>query len=140
MMRMKQNKFSLMAKWIFFLALFFISTLCASPQTRDKYDALKGIWEGSRRETRDGETGETITIDGKPYNFDYLIEFRDEGVFYDINNNQVLNYAILDSGLLHVGNSFYVIEKLTSDSLVLLEYDKEDPDNPLVFRTYYKRR
>lgn len=141
-MGMKLSRYRRRIAWIVLAAplMIFAFADCARSQPGNALVALKGVWEGTKRETRDGETGEGITIDGNPYDFDYLIQFKENGVFQDIGNNEASRYSIKHDGLLHIGNSFYVIEKLTSDSLVLLEIDKDDPDDPFVFRTYYKKK
>lgn len=130
MRRMRVNKITLLG------LLMVVAINCCHPQSSE--ELLIGVWRGVKQELRDGETGEKYTLDGKPYKVNVLLEFQNDGTVIDLVINEKFHFSVEDR-LLNIGNRHYVIEKLTNNELVLLDFSKDDNENPFAFRIYYER-
>jgi hypothetical protein len=52
--------------------------------------------------------------------------------------NEKFSYELKDS-ILRLGNRLYIVEELTKDELVLLEYSKDDASTAWNFRQRFKK-
>lgn len=109
-----------------------------SCSAQSQEELIIGTWEGTKKELRNGETGEKYTLDGKPYKHINKIKFNKDLTGYDIYEDASFTYSFEDE-FFYIGNRTYVLEKLTTDELVIREYDKYTPDDPMAIRLYFKR-
>ncbi len=73
---------------------------------------IYGKWTGAKRTLKNGETGEKLTFDGKPYKNDWKLEFRKDGKSIDLVETMTFDFKVTGD-LLLIGDRKYKIEKLT---------------------------
>jgi hypothetical protein len=123
-----------LSKWVF--SLLVIGFFQCHSQTNDLL--ILGKWKGVKKELKNGETGENYTSDGKPYSNPMTISFNDDGTGYEEYGDEDFIYEIKDE-YINIGNRTFVIEKLDKSELILLEFDKYTPNDPLATRLYFER-
>ncbi len=112
--------------------------ILASCQGQADKSSIYGRWTGTKRTLRNGETGEKLTFDGKPYRNDEVLEFKADGTMFNVVDNMTVDFKV-NGDVLLLGDMIFKIEKLTDAELVIVEYDADDPNNETAFRSYYKR-
>ncbi|TRX50924.1 hypothetical protein FNH22_25055 [Fulvivirga sp. M361] len=121
-----------------YLILPFILFLIFSCQPTSSTEIIYGSWEAYKKVLRNGETGEKYTFDGKPYRTSLKFDLFEDGRGFEYSNNTEFQYSVRDS-ILILGNRNYIIENLDAESLILLEYNEDHPENPMAFRLFFKR-
>ena len=99
---------------------------------------LIGKWDGERTETKNGRK---LNSRGELMKEIMVFEFRDlSNVTDHTYAPKILNYryALKDS-VLCIGRGCFKILKLTTNELVLMDYNPSDPDNPLVYKHFFRR-
>ena len=131
------DKMTRLIQWTSTICLIlFFSTSCNS-QTKE--ELILGKWIGVKKELKNGETGEKYTLDGKPYTNPIVIIFSDDLTGYDEYGGDEFVYKF-ENEFIILGNRTYVLELLTDNELVLLEYDKYDPDDEMAIRLFFEKR
>ena len=110
--------------------------ISSQAQKKDNKGLIIGTWKGVKKELKNGETGENHTFDGKPYKTTEVITLKKDGTGIEYSLGLTFTYSF-SGDILVLGNRKYLIEKLTGNELVLLEYSDNYPDDPLAFRTYF---
>jgi hypothetical protein len=86
-------------------------------------DNFVGKWKCYHIELEDGNTGEDLTFDGKPYSCQGLVlELRSNKTGHESINDLEFTYSFQDS-LVQIGSRVYKIEKLTTDEMILLDHN-----------------
>lgn len=111
-----------------------LSMTCAA-QTSNK---IVGKWVAYKKDWKNGETGENVTINNKPFPIDLTIQFNEDGTALESQSNLVADYVISDTTLI-LGNRQYIIETLENNCLVIRAYEELNPDNPRAVRLHFKR-
>ena len=117
------------------LSIFIILT-CVQGQQKN-VNSIIGAWKSIKKELKDGEAGDKMTFDGKPYTPNMKICFDKDSVIVNQGGFEAkLDYVIRDSFLMF-GTKKYLIEKLDKDDLVLLEI--KTGAFKVEFRRYFKK-
>jgi len=119
-------------KNLLLLIILLISTVAFGQITKDQ---LVGSWQCYHLELENGDTGEELTFDGKPYTCDVIIDLRSNMTGIESSGGIDFQYALQDS-ILMLGNRYYKIESLTKSELILL--DKPSP-NPFSLANYRQK-
>ncbi len=109
-----------------------------APNQHNISELLIGKWEGYKMDKRNGDTGEDITLDGKPYTTETILEFYGDGKGYDYDSDTYFRYFI-ENNIILMGNRFWEIEKITEEELILVEYDLEYGPSEFDFRSYFRK-
>ena len=100
-----------------------------------KKDDLGGKWQGYKKELLKPRNG---GLDSKPIKIELILILRNDGTVIESQANQVVSYYLFDS-LLVLGNRKYLIEKISKEELIIVDIDETAPNNPFMFRYYFKR-
>jgi len=104
-----------------------------------KYNkAIVGSWKGTKKETRAGR--DTLN-NGKKMREISIYEFQTNGTVIDKTVKEYPKeheYAVTGD-ILRIGQQMFKIEKLNKTTLVLLDYNPNDPKDILAFRHYFAR-
>lgn len=123
---------------LIFFFLFISSTSTFAQKVNVEF--LSGEWSCYNRVLKNGETGENVTLNGKPFEPDMeLIFSKNDKVTVKEGPAETEVLFILKKNLLKIGTREYKIEKLNKNELILLEVDKDNPYNELLFRRYFKK-
>lgn len=111
------------------------TTMCSFAQQKSD---LLGFWISYKKESRNGVQENTFGDRYTPISRLRFTEQKGEAFLLD-HKEFDFDYAIIGDTLL-VGQNKLIIEKLTAEELVLLDIDDFIPENPLVFRFYYRKK
>jgi hypothetical protein len=99
-------------------------------------ELIVGTWQCYERQTKDGDSGQEPN--GEPYTCNYNFTLRSDGTGTESVLNFEFRYEIADT-LLALGNRLYIVEELSQNRLILLDYW---PDPGLVtssFRQFFEK-
>jgi hypothetical protein len=122
------------------VCLMFIGANNALSQSNSKYGQLiQGRWIGTRKETKNGKI---LLANGKKLTEALSFEFkRNSQVFVSLNGEitDTVGYKIINN-YLYTGGLIYLIERISSNELVLLDFDEKFPSSPISFRHYFRKK
>ena len=122
-----------------YLLIVLISSLLPLP-VKAQTTELNGRWVCYKKETKEGNDGSDITLNGKPYKCSLTIEFiNNHKAFYGVGGNEPekVDYKLKDDDLF-IGNKAFKVERKNSKQLVLLERNTNELAT-ITFRYYLKK-
>ena len=118
-----------------FFILSFLALSCNAQVGVDE-GLIIGEWKAYKKELRGGKVE---TIDGgKEYKAEDHLIFKSNGTIENLRFELSFSYRI-DGEYLYINKEKHLIEKLTKDRLVFVQHSDEMPNDPLAFRTYFRR-
>ena len=121
---------------IFFIFFFIAFNLFAqSVENKD----LTGRWMCYKKTLKNGETGENVTLNKKPFVPNMTLEFLDDNTLKVTEGAYTteIKYLLRDNKV-SFGNRKYLIEKITKNELILLEI-KDTFSDDFLYRRYLKK-
>jgi len=101
---------------------------------------LEGKWVCFKKETKDGNDGSNITLNGEPYKCSLRIEFIDEHkALYGAGKSKLeeVDYKLNNDTLL-IGNKSFKVDQKNKGYLILLENNANELAT-IAFRYYFKK-
>lgn len=121
-----------------FILLVVVLLQLSSYAQQNKKEVIRGYWISVKKELKDGQTGENVTLDGKPYKPNMKMNFvKDSIMVYQGGFEATLKYEIHDNYLVF-GTKKYLIEELDKENMILSEV--KTGAFKVEFRRYFKRK
>lgn len=111
-------------------------TCCNYAQSYEQL--LLGKWKGTVKETKNGNRK---LKDGRDRQELGVYEFKSNGIAIDYTlypDKTQIKYFV-KGNLLQLGYLTFKIEKLNGQELVIIDYNEQDPNDPLSFRHFFKK-
>lgn len=107
---------------------------CSSTSSQ-KLNDIVGKWQGYKKELLNPKKSSS---QDKPIKMELILTIKDDGTVIENQGNQSVSYYLFDS-LLVLGNRKYIIENVSKDEMIMIDVDEMTPNNPFLFRYYFKR-
>ena len=117
----------------------FLILLSFKLNEHEKEKLIIGKWYGFKKETKAGRG--TLNNGSKMEEYGKY-EFFKDGKVIDLSNSQFPEttfYKFKENNLIQMGKRTFKIEKITNNTLILLDFDDTDPEGYLAFRHYYRK-